>query len=1089
MDPMMMEMIKQLLQTQGGAFGLPGGGNQLSDIFGEVEGFMNQEKMGTAQSRLNVNPLTDIAQFRVNPHKGFLAEEGGMVDADDFENVGSVEYMPPSMQTTSGTIMGSVRDKIAMQALQGFLNGGMVNQQTIRRESFDTINNTPSNLPGRAGGQFELMQELNNMLDISGMKPINNDALGGRLFDNQQPQPFQDGGFVQTLIVDDNEESREYLNRLQMFEAGGSVNKDLVYIPIQFKDGGSISIYGVEKAFLGKLIKGIGKGLGKIGKGIFETAKGSADFLLGNLGMPDVIDNSWVDRSKFLSGANRVIGGLGRTALDFVTPGLGSAIGAAGSMINGLGQNNGQQQSQVGGGMGVQSQLQGSGITAPAGSLFNRINPGGIQAPVVQQPSAGLFTGQFSQPGPYSGIGNLFGNSPFSNGNVTVPGFAGGMFTLPGIGRLGGEVRFNYQEGGEVGLVPIQTEKVGNQPEMIIHIDGTITPVNATKRHSRMESDEVTDILPEGSYIASADKAMKINYKDADEVVIGIKTSRYKEGVQGSPPKEITLASLWPSGDTRSKTPAELLGLLSRKMPIIDRSDKLDQGNDIFTERTNQENLQNRIPYLAEIVALSEKKRMGKKGGNVESFKDGGAVKIEGIPHAQFGDILAKILEFAPTAIPAISSLFGGAQSSRQGAAGVSPLVSTGILSTFPQYQLGVNQNIAAQSGALNQGIEDFSSLGNQLIQNARRSSDIQLGANQQGVDLALQGQQALGAANLGATGLGALSAFSMPTEQERLNLGASRARINNFRPTSASRAAMDALATPQIDQQALAALGPRGAALIAQSESDRMRAANQAAIQRNQFLDQTEQNRIGQLNQLDQQENIFNIGQGGREQELERARNAQLFGSLQQGVQGAGNIQANQFGIQGQGIQRAADLQSGLLGQEGQIQSQILPITTQFALQNAQLAGQPNMLGSQNALNAFTTLGGIQSQNAMAQQLPQNLGGQSPDFGTGPTDSLGNLFRFLGSQMRGGQGMEPLPGIPTLPTPASVNSPMSIPGLGGRPPGVGFATMPTLPNQRQAIPPINALPQAGGFGQIQSQSQNNPFCVGGIHAVTGQPC
>lgn len=327
------------------------------------------------------------------------------------------------------------------------------------------------------------------------------------------------------------------------------------------------------------------------------------------------------------------------------------------------------------------------------------------------------------------------------------------------------------------------------------------------------------------------------------------------------------------------------------------------------------------------------------------------------------------------------------------------------------------------------------------------------------------------------------------PIEQERLNLGAARSRINNYRPMSASRAAVDAMATPQVDMQALAAMGPRAAPLIAQMESDRMRAANQAAMQRNQILDQAEQNRIAQLNQLDQQEALFNINQGSREQDLMRARNAQAIGSLQQGIQQAGGIEANKFGIQGQGVQRAADIQSGLLGQMGQIQSQILPITTQFAMQNAQLAGQPLMLGAQNAFNAFTTLGGMQSQNALAQQLPPELGGALPPP-TGPYDSLGNFFRFLGSEMRGGQGMQPLPSLPSLPLPSSVQSTGINPNRWTTLPGRGrIEPMPTLPNQRGRTFPQPTLPTTTQIPPIQSQSQNNPFCRNGVHMITGQPC
>jgi hypothetical protein len=131
-------------------------------------------------------------------------------------------------------------------------------------------------------------------------------------------------------------------------------------------------------------------------------------------------------------------------------------------------------------------------------------------------------------------------------------------------------------------------------------------------------------------------------------------------------------------------------------------------------------------------------------------------------------------------------------------------------------------------------------------------------------------------------------------------------------------------------------------------------------------------------------------------------------------------NQRSGVFGTLGQGVQRGADLQSGLLGTLGNIQSSILPITTQMAMQNAQLAGQKGMLGAQNALNAFTTLGGMQSQNLMAQQLGQESGGADPAFGKGMFDSIGNLIRGFdrrrnpGAAASGADGNIQSPTIPS---------------------------------------------------------------------------
>lgn len=603
-------------------------------------------------------------------------------------------------------------------------------------------------------------------------------------------------------------------------------------------------------------------------------------------------------------------------------PGLASPDGAAAS-------------SSAGAGVPFSGFTPGaSAYTPTTGSLFDRINA--PQATMPQNNLGSLFTGPFNQ-----GTG-VFG-MPISTPVPTTGFDANSLIQLLGqlqSGKKGGMVKkrkYKYQDGGMVGeeepqVIPIQAETIGGIPEMILHLDGTITEVNATKPHSRMKDDEVTDLVPVGSYIASADKSMRMTFDEADKIVLGIKAQPYEERKKGKVPESIKLSSLWPSGSKKPMTPAEMA---QRVLDLYPTSDK----DDIFSKSTNQANITARLPMVMEIIKFNESKRTGEKG--VVTMKHGGTVsnkdnplRIKGVVRAPDGGWLDDVLGIAPTLIPLLGSLFGGGKANTP-PGGVSPLVETGILSTIPQYQYGVTQNINAQSTALNQGIDDFSSLGRKLIDDARQSATIQSGAN------------------LFNTGLGSLNALAMETDVPRLDLSASRARINNFRPVSGSRAAIDAAATPRFDASAIMdQLGGRGAPLLSQLYSDQQRNVNNAATQRNQFLDQTESSKIQQLNQIDATEQPFNIGQQEKEIKMRGDQRNLLTGVL------------------GSGVQRNADVQSGLLGQIGGIQSQILPITTQFALQNAGLAGQEHMLGAQNALNAYSVLGGIQSQNATANAL-----------------------------------------------------------------------------------------------------------------------
>lgn len=726
------------------------------------------------------------------------------------------------------------------------------------------------------------------------------------------------------------------------------------------KQGGPVHIEGIDHAKLGKFFGDLLGGLtGGVGALVGSTPLGSAAMAVGNAS------------SKLLN----------KNRIDYFENYLGSALQSGQKPMKFHEWNRARKKGNLPGQQAVQPTFtaQGNSGTSPyvSGSLFNMLQvPGGLGQPAQQgqqglgalnqllqgqNPSAsggginpyapgGNLTAQFmgqgqQQPNPLQGLmgmmggqggGNAMGLMSLLQGLMPMlqgqapQGKYGGMVKKKKKYALGGEVSENENEQQPPQLIPIQAEKIGKIPEMIIHLDSTITPVNATKKHSQMDDDEVTDIVPEGSYIASADKSMRISWKEADDIVIAIKQMPYKELEKGKVPEEIRLSSLWPTGNKKDYTPAELTQMILDKYPTVDR-------NDIFTKVTNQSNLKSRLPYIMNIIKLSEQQRANKEEsgdndeGIVGTFKKGGQVRVKNVHQVPMGDWIG----LAGSLAPLLGNLLGGNKTPPVG--GISPFVQNGMLATLPAYQLGVNQNVAAQQGALGQGIDDFSALGQKLIGDARQS---------------FKGQSL---ANLAGTGLSAMNALAMETNLPRLDLSASRARVNNFRPSSGTKASIEAAATPTYDAQAIMdTLGSRSGSALAQLNSQQMGVRNQAAQQRNQFLDATEQNRIGQLNQLDATELPFNIQQQEKERSLREAQRNQLTGSF------------------GQGIQRGADLQSGLLGQEGQIQSQILPITTQFNLQRAQLEGQPLMLGAQNTFNGLGVLGSMQGNAALTQALQQ---------------------------------------------------------------------------------------------------------------------
>lgn len=855
-----------------------------------------------------IDPLRDIEPFRVNPHRGFIAEKGGDVEVDDFAMMAPTSFMRPSTGLVpGGGLMDSVRNQIAMTAFQNMAVGGMAGGLPSIPAAFqlDTINNTPSNVPGGAGGKYDLSQLALQQHNA---------------FVAPKAQAHSDPIFGNKLL--------EYDNRYQ---------------PAAFKKGG--------KTFFGKIFRGIGNAFTDVVGGIGEGIEAAAP-ILGIL--PGV--------GPIASSALGSVGGtLGK---------LNDARQAQGKGLFGSGFGN-----VLGGGLfGVSKNQQNfPGAANPQASFQPNYSTSGAYSPqslwaMLNQPAptSGMFNGNFSGPG-------IFGSfNPF----VFSPGF---------VGQNGGAVgfipsRFRFPEGGPVMgsvLVPIQTEKVNGQPEMIVHRDGTITQVNATTRHKYMDDDEVTDVVEEGTYITSADKNMTLSYKEAEDMLVGIKFTPYSEMQKGKPPEEVTLASeLWKGKSRRDKTFAELTSLVKRKFPTVDKSDYFEGGNDIFTQMTNKANIESRYPYLTHIIGANEEKR---PNDGVGLYQKGGPVV-----KAQFGEAISQIMQFAPL----ISSLLGAGQGQNQtqGPGGISPLVQAGLLGTIAQYQGGVNRNIGAQSSVLGSQIGDFSSLGNQLIADAAQSASIQTQANR---------------AN---TLFGLTNALSKETNLPRLSTLAQQSRIQNARPRGASRASVEALSTPNFDANAIMSqLGARSGPVIAQLYSDNLRNRNQLTEERNRYLDSFEQNQINQLNALDTNRDLYNIGQTEKERLLREQGRDQYYGTLQQGTQ------------------RGADIQSGFLGQRGNIQGNFLSILADLQTRQAQLVGQEDMLGAQNAFNAFSTLGAIQSQNATAM----GLNGQSAGApGTGAFDSFGNFNRYMNALNSGGRQINPLSPIPTT-SPGALSSPV----------------------------------------------------------------
>ena len=502
-----------------------------------------------------------------------------------------------------------------------------------------------------------------------------------------------------------------------------------------------------------------------------------------------------------------------------------------------------------------------------------------------------------------------------------------------GIRKAQRESAPKFEQGGPVSMVPIQTEK----GEMVLHPDGTLSPVNATKLHKYMDDDEITDIIPESSYIFSNSKDIRMDRDEAEGINLWVKAKPYKELLKGDLPEFVTLSELF--GKEKRMTPAGMAKSLQRKYPVIDNEETLGE-NDMFTTVTNQENMQSRIPFITEIVGFNEAERTA-QDRNIPSFGGGGRIpKADG---GGFGAFMGDALPIAAQVVPLLSQLFGGNKNDQYaGLPGqVDPLSQSLMLGSYPLSSLGINRNIQAQMDAYGNAIGDYGSLGQSLASSANKSAQGQAAANMAGTVSNLFGQ-------LGQD-------FG---EDNRYDFSAERTRLQNFQPRAQTRAAVDAMSTPVADIQELArSLGAGGADAIAQMYGQNRMARNNAMMQSNQAMDEFDFNRINQMNQLGITEQQGNIPLDLQANEM---RNQQL---------------SNVAGLMGSGAQRGADIETGRLGQLGDIQSQLLPVMSGLNIQRSQLAGQNAIQQAQQLFNLGATLAALKNQNkamAYGQGVPQ---------------------------------------------------------------------------------------------------------------------
>ncbi len=185
----------------------------------------------------------------------------------------------------------------------------------------------------------------------------------------------------------------------------------------------------------------------------------------------------------------------------------------------------------------------------------------------------------------------------------------------------GGEVNYKYSypifPNGleEMGLSEVQTEKgeVGFLP------DKTVVDVKAKKLHKDQDKNNITDILPQNTYIFSRDPKMKFKATDKikgiaiEDMTLGKSVYKYDENENTKGPEDIKLKDYFFNGNTKKAfTSSEIAQNIKKNFPMVDMKE------DLYANRAIEENASQREVYLSILKAFNEFKRPKTKDEKAE---------------------------------------------------------------------------------------------------------------------------------------------------------------------------------------------------------------------------------------------------------------------------------------------------------------------------------------------------------------------------------------------------------------------------------------------------------------------------------------
>lgn len=173
---------------------------------------------------------------------------------------------------------------------------------------------------------------------------------------------------------------------------------------------------------------------------------------------------------------------------------------------------------------------------------------------------------------------------------------------------------------------PIQAEKTDLGKEVLILPSLDIVDSGADKSHDEMEDEDITDVVPESTYVFSSSDDMELDLKEVADTIVGLGISSYTEGGDNYGGYFIKFKDIF--GDEGEMTFAEAANKVKSKYKTKD-----DIGGDIFTKATNDDNKSSRMPIIQELIMLQEGMRQEEEGfmeteeGMVPQYKKGGYVK------------------------------------------------------------------------------------------------------------------------------------------------------------------------------------------------------------------------------------------------------------------------------------------------------------------------------------------------------------------------------------------------------------------------------------------------------------------------------